>query len=257
MNFHQRLDCREFREAGGHTGPHPTVGVGVLVRDCRSALCPPVAYVIPDDFLEYPMMPDSKWQTLMMIDTVGQADRWHPLIDFLFRKFLVMKLNFAERDVGVKTEFCPDVAGFCPGVSGILSSSGRGVSWFALNIGRRTFRIGSECSGGNGVKSGGGSGGCGALVVTVPVGVDPPRARARGEVAYDSGGVDQGESVQQGVREVQWRGFQVGWEVELFSKGEVLRSVRDFVLTVSCSLRSARIAFGLTRCVRSGMALAT
>ncbi len=202
-------------------------------------------------------MPDSKWQNLMMIDTVGQADRWHPLIDFLIRKFMVMKQNSAEGDGGVKTEFCPDVAGFCPGVSWILSSSGRGVSWFALNIGRRTFRIGSECSGGNGVKSGGGSGGCGALVVTVPVGVDPPRARARGEVAYDSGGVDQGESVQRGVREVQWGFYQAVWDIDLFRKGEVLRSVRDFVLTVSCSLRSARIAFGLTHCVRGGMALAT
>ena len=153
-------------------------------------------------------MPDSKWQNLMMIDTVGQADSWHPLIDFLIRKFMVMKQNSAEGDGGVKTKFCPDVAGFCPRVSWILSSSGRGVSWFALNIGGRTFRIGSEYSGGNRVKSGGGSGGCGALVATVPVGVDPPRARARGEVAYDSGVVDQGESVQQGVREVQWGGLR-------------------------------------------------
>ncbi|MEQ8855108.1 hypothetical protein [Gimesia sp.] len=203
------------------------------------------------------MMHDLKWQNLMMIGTVGQADRWYPLIDFLIRKFVVMKLNFPEGDGGVKTKFCPDVAGFCPGVSGILSSSGRGVSWFALNLGKGTFCIGSECFGGNRVKSGGGSGGCGALVATVPVGVAPPRARARGEVAYDSGGVDQGESVQWGVREVQWGGFQVGWDIELFRKGEVLRSVRNFVLTVSCSLRSARIAFGLTRCVRSGIALAT
>ena len=119
-------------------------------------------------------------------------------------------INFdsVERQQGVKTKFCPDVAGFCPRVSWILSWSGRGVSWFALNIGGRTFRIGSECSGGNRVKRGGGSGGCGALVATVPVGVDPPRARARGEVAYDSGGVDQGESVQRGVREVQWGGLR-------------------------------------------------
>ncbi|QDU00902.1 hypothetical protein V6x_05790 [Gimesia chilikensis] len=176
--------------------------------------------------------------------------------DVVSNYFIHLDVDSVERQQGVKTKFCPDVAGFCPRVSWILSSSGRGVSRFALNIGGRTFRIGSDCSGGNRVKSGGGSGGCGALVVTVPVGVDPPRARARGEVAYDSGGVDQGESVQRGVREVQWRGFQVGWDIELFSKGEVLRSVRNFVLTVSCSLRSARIAFGLTRCVWSWIALA-
>ncbi len=48
----------------------------------------------------------------------------------------VSMLNSVEGRGGVKTEFCPDVAGFCHPLSRILSASGRNVSWCAMNNGR-------------------------------------------------------------------------------------------------------------------------
>ena len=90
-------------------------------------------------------------------------------------------LKFVEWREGGKTEFCPDVAGFCPGVSRFLSLCDRGLSWSAVNIGGRTFRMSSVCSGENLVKSGVDSGVVASVVSGVPVHADLPRARARGE----------------------------------------------------------------------------
>ena len=96
---------------------------------------------------------------------------------------------------GVKTKFCPDVAGFCPGVSWILSWCVRGLSWCAVNKVGRTFRIGSNCSSRNRVK---------VVEVQVETGhwccvfrcTPTCLAREPEGVGYDSGEANQGESVQ-------------------------------------------------------------
>ena len=86
-----------------------------------------------------------------------------------------------ERHREVKTEFCPDVAGFCPGVAWILSLSDRSLSWSALNKMGGTFCMRSDCSRENPMKSGADSGVVASVVSRVPVHADLPRARARGE----------------------------------------------------------------------------
>ncbi len=86
-----------------------------------------------------------------------------------------------ERHREVKTEFCPDVAGFCPGVAWILSLSDRSLSWSALNMMGGTFRMCSDCSRENLVKSGTDSGVVASVVSCVPVHAELPRARARRE----------------------------------------------------------------------------
>ncbi len=81
---------------------------------------------------------------------------------------------------GVKTDFCPNVAGFCPGVSGILSHSGRGLSASAL-LCRRLLRRGAQCSGEKQVKSEESGGADGRVVREMQCSEDAPRARARWE----------------------------------------------------------------------------
>ncbi|MFI4851138.1 MAG: hypothetical protein ACIAZJ_18650 [Gimesia chilikensis] len=187
-----------------------------------------------------------------------------------------------EGRVGVKTEFCPNVAGFCPGVSGILSHSDRGLSASALPWGR-LFRRGAQCSGEKQVKSEEVDGADVTVVREMQCSEDASRARARREPGYDLGGVVQGQSVQAVVVDFQWgrmldrrwdyflprnsreaRKFQVEtitcvrlWElvklVELPAANAMPLRVgglfqhSTFALSISCSLRSARIAFGLTR----------
>ncbi|QDU05806.1 hypothetical protein V6x_55480 [Gimesia chilikensis] len=183
---------------------------------------------------------------------------------------------------GVKTEFCPNVARFCPGVSGILSHSGRGLSASALPWGR-LFRRGAQCSGEKQVKSEGVGGADVTVVLEMQCSEDAPRARARRELTYDSVGVDQGQSVQAVVDDFQWgRMLDRRWSSFLPRKArkarkflvETITCVRlwelvklvelpaanamplrvgglfqhsAFALSVSCSLRSARILFGPTR----------
>ncbi|QDT23774.1 hypothetical protein HG66A1_55980 [Gimesia chilikensis] len=173
---------------------------------------------------------------------------------------------------GVKTEFCPNVAGFCPGVSGILSQSGRGLSASALPCGR-LFRRGAQCSGEKQVKSAGVGGADVRVVREMQCSEDAPRARARWEPGYDLEGVVQGQSVQ-AVVDFQWeRMLDRRWSSFLPRKArkflvETITCVRlwelvklvelpaasamplrvggllhhsTFALSVSCSLCSARI----------------
>ena len=135
--------------------------------------------------------------------------------------------DFVEGHGGVKTEFCPDVARFCPGVSGILSHSDRGLSASALLCGR-LFRRGAECSGEKQVKSEGAGGADVRVVREMQCSEDAPRARARWEPGYDLEGVDQGQSVQAVVEDFQL-GEKAGSQVEFFLP------------------RTSRILFGLTR----------
>ncbi|QDT87583.1 hypothetical protein MalM14_52700 [Gimesia chilikensis] len=133
----------------------------------------------------------------------------------------------AEGRGGVKTEFCPDVAGFCPGVSGILSHSGRGLSASAL-LCRRLFRRGAQCSGEKQMKIAGVGGADVTLVREMQCSEDAPRARARWEPGYDLEGVDQGQSVQAVVVDFQW--------------GRIMDRRWRFFLP-----RKSRSLFGLTR----------
>ncbi len=183
---------------------------------------------------------------------------------------------------GVKTEFCPDVARFCPGVSGILSHSDRGLSASALLYGR-LFHRGAQCSGEKQVKSEGSGGADVTVVREMQCSEDAPRARARWEPGYDLEGVVQGQSVQAVVEDFQWgRMLDFRWDYFLPRNSRKARKVliatitcvrlwelvklvelpaarvlsfrvgglfqhSTFALSISCSLRSARIAFGLTR----------
>ena len=83
---------------------------------------------------------------------------------------------------GVKTKFCPDVAGFCPRVAWNLSWSGRNLSACV----RGTSGTGALWSGADVVKTGGCSGGVEALVELVPVLRQVSRARARFGTPYGS-----------------------------------------------------------------------
>jgi len=93
----------------------------------------------------------------------------------------MLRTKFVNRDREARTEFCPDVAGFCPGVSRFLSLCDRSLSWSAVNNMWETFCMSSVCSSENPVKSGGDSGAVASEVSGVPVHADLPRARARGE----------------------------------------------------------------------------
>ena len=90
-------------------------------------------------------------------------------------------LKFVEWREGVKTEFCPSVAGFCPGVSRFLSLCDRSLSWSAVNNKGGTFRMSSYYSSENLVKRSVDSGAVASVVSGVPVHADLPRARARRE----------------------------------------------------------------------------
>ena len=88
--------------------------------------------------------------------------RWHSIVT-------IEDVNFVKWRLGVKTEFCPLVPGFCPGLSGILSCCDRFVSWFALNMEGRTLRTGVLCSSIQSVKSDADSAVVSALVQDVLV----------------------------------------------------------------------------------------
>ncbi|QDT28200.1 hypothetical protein [Gimesia panareensis] len=103
--------------------------------------------------------------------------------------------NFAESFVGIRTKFCPNVAGLCPVFVLIVSIFGQNLSRFG-QIRGRTIRTGSNCSSKNLVKIDDVSGAFASLVRRVPVHVDLPRARARLGPTYDSAGADQGQIVQ-------------------------------------------------------------
>jgi hypothetical protein len=136
--------------------------------------------------------------------TVGQANRWHPLINLFIRKVSMMNINFAEGRVGGKTEICPGVSGFCPVLAGILS---RFVLVFVPlwpESKGETERTGSQLSGENSVKIDGDSGVVSSVVPQMQCTDHRSRARARWGQTYGSGSADQGESVQLGVDEVQW-----------------------------------------------------
>ncbi len=150
---------------------------------------------------------------------------------------------------GVKTEFCPNVAGFCPGVSGILSHSDRGLSASALLCGR-LFRRGAECSGEKQVKIAGVGGADVTLVREMQCSEDAPRARARWEPGYDLEGVVQGQSVQAVVVDFQWeRIMDRRWRFFLPRKSRILFGLtRSFQVslrphsnaTLDCSLPGGR-----------------
>ena len=112
--------------------------------------------------------------------------------------------DFVEGQLGVKTEFCPDVAGFCPGASRILSLSDRNLSWSAVNIGGRTLRTSSICSTEMPVKNVRNSGESESVVRPVPVHDDLPRARATFETGYESAGADQVQFEQFQSGSAQW-----------------------------------------------------
>ena len=104
--------------------------------------------------------------------TMGRRDR------------CLMLLHHREGDGGVKTEFCPGEAGFCPDWSGILSRCVSVLSRIALNI--EAFihcreNSSARCSREEGVKMEGDSGGDESLVRRVPVIADLPRASQRGK----------------------------------------------------------------------------
>ncbi len=106
-----------------------------------------------------------------------------------------LRFDCGDRDVGVKTKFCPDVAGFCPGLS-------RNLSRCVLNLsgcGRllsSIFRNGSIETGVERVNMGGDSGAEVSLVRRVSVLNQVPRARARFRRGYGSAGGDQVRSGQ-------------------------------------------------------------
>ena len=122
----------------------------------------------------------------------------------LLPAIMIDGFDFAERRRGVKTEFCPNVAGFCPGVSGNLTWSGRFLSCCALCL-KWIDAIYAGCFREQGVKIDGFSGECGALVRFVCWCLFPiSRARARLGTGYGEAGVDQGEFIQLLVGEVQY-----------------------------------------------------
>ena len=106
-----------------------------------------------------------------------------------------LRFDCGDGDVGVKTKFCPDVAGFCPGLS-------RNLSRCVLNLsscGRllsSIFRTGVAETGVERVNMGGDSGAEVSLVRRVSVLNQVPRARARFRRGYGSAGGDQVQSGQ-------------------------------------------------------------
>ena len=109
-----------------------------------------------------------------------------------------------EGRVGVKTEFCPLVSGilsWC--VSDFVPICPAFVPLWPGCQGEK-LRTGANCSREDRVKIDGDSGVVETVMFDVPVCVDVPRARARKGTGYASAGGEQGESVQLGVREVQW-----------------------------------------------------
>lgn len=110
-----------------------------------------------------------------------------------------------EGRVGVKTEFCPLVSRILSwSVSDFVPICPAFVPLWPGCEGER-LRTDAGCSSESRVKIDGESGVVETVMLDVPVCVDVPRARARKGTAYASAGGEQGESVQLGVREVQWR----------------------------------------------------
>lgn len=115
-----------------------------------------------------------------------------------------IEADCVEGHVGVKTEFCPLVSGilsWC--VSDFVPICPAFVPLWPGCLGGK-LRTGANCSRENRVKIDGDSGVVETVMFDVPVCVDVPRARARKGTAYASAGGAQGESVQRGVRKVQW-----------------------------------------------------
>ena len=115
----------------------------------------------------------------------------------------MLKWNFEEGRVGVKTEYCPGVSGICPGLAGILSRSVLNfVSMWPDSKGG-TWRTGSPCFAGKPVKIDVDTGAAASLVPQMQCTYHRPRARARWGQTYVLGDADQVQSVQVGMREVQ------------------------------------------------------
>ncbi len=107
----------------------------------------------------------------------------------------VLRFDCGDGDVGVKTKFCPDVAGFCPGLSRSLSRCVLNLSGCGRLLGS-IFRTGAAETGVERVNMGGDSGAEVSLVRRVSVLNQVPRARARFRRGYGSAGGDQVRSGQ-------------------------------------------------------------
>ena len=106
-----------------------------------------------------------------------------------------LRFDCGDGDVGVKTKFCPDVAGFCPGLSRNLSRCVLNLSGCGRLLGS-IFRTGASETGVERVNMGGDSGADVSLVRRVSVLNQVPRARARFRRGYGSAGGVQGQSGQ-------------------------------------------------------------
>ena len=102
-----------------------------------------------------------------------------------------LRFDCGDGDVGGKTKFCPDVAGFCPGLSRNLSRCVLNLSGCGRLLGS-VFRTGAAETGVERVNMGGDSGAEVSLVRRVSVLNQVPRARARFRRGYGSAGGDQG-----------------------------------------------------------------
>ena len=127
-----------------------------------------------------------------------------PVDQLIIRKFVMLKMDFADGGAGVKTDVCPGVSGFCPALTGILSRFVRFFVPMWPGIRRDTWRTGSRQTGETLLKIDGDSGGAVSVVPQIQCTYHRSRARARWGQTYASARGNQGESVQVGVGEIQW-----------------------------------------------------